>query len=250
MNWRAPESRTQSWPKRAMGAAKRETSRRALFPGASELSRVAAHPVSVSLSVNVAAAHDVPGDPGSHQHGRLDVLDRPRGSARGTAPVAAPRSATPPPTTSAAPSNDRSHGHHVRYWDTSLIRRHASARGSGSSYRCTVVMVPWIALAGPVPASSALTPRRTCRCAAAGGRSGPPGSPDLRRALMMARGVSSCSMNSSTAATAAATWGSSKCTVSIGERRRSSAVPARSPRAAFSQANGVSRRNHRAGRGR
>ena len=75
MNWRAPESSTQSCPKRAMGAAKRETSRRAVFPGASELSSVAVHPLSVSLSVSVAAPTTSPHDLGPDQHGRFDVLD-------------------------------------------------------------------------------------------------------------------------------------------------------------------------------
>ena len=41
MNWRAPESSTQSCPKRARGAAKRDTRRRAEFPGASALVKVA-----------------------------------------------------------------------------------------------------------------------------------------------------------------------------------------------------------------
>src|SRR5271155_4536282 len=111
-----------------MGAAKRETSRRALFPGASELSRVAAHPVSVSLSVNVAAPTTSPPTLArTSTVGSTCSIDTLKRTRYGTGGCTSQRHSSS--DASATPSNDRNHGHHVRYWDTSLIRRHTSARG-------------------------------------------------------------------------------------------------------------------------
>ena len=141
-------------------------------------------------SVSVAVAHDVPADPGSHQHGRLDVLDRhaePHQVGHRWLHLAAPllarrerdgleRPQPRPPRAVLGHVADQTP--HLRPRQRQLVW-------------CTVVMVPWISLAGPVPASSALTPRRARRCAGAGGRSRPPGSTDARGATMMARCMSS-----------------------------------------------------------
>ena len=179
MNWRGP-NRGPSRGRNGRWVRKRETSRRARFPGASELSSVAAHPVSVSPSVSVAAPTTSPPTLArTSTAGTTCSIER-AGSARGTghrwlhlaAPLLARRRPRRPRTTATT-------AHHVRYSDTSLIRPPRLRTRQRQLVLVRRRDRPWDR-AGPglVPAPSALTPRRTRPCAARGrsveGRHGPP----------------------------------------------------------------------------